>query len=103
MPEDRLVFFNPGSGVEMAFGISSAFPDPNNPFYDAEMSREDTLSLLFSREFSKELVLYCVEQYGEQLPFFQEDPGRKYLQDLDFLLRFWKVENYHTKPQITFT
>ena len=103
MPEDSLAFFNQLAGMEMAFGITSAFPDPKNPFYSEAESRAAVQDLLFSPDFSKELVQYCIGQHSAQLPFFQEDPGRKYLEDLDFLLRFCKAENYHTKAEITLT
>ena len=102
MPEDSLVFFNPRSGGEMAFGITSAFPAKDNPFYDPANSQESVIQLLISEEFSKELVHYCIDHYKDQLPFFQEDPGRQYLEDLDFLLRFWKAETYHTSPAMSF-
>ena len=100
--EDGLVFFNPASGGEVALGISSAFPSKNNPYYKEENSTEDVMFLLTSKDFSKELVLYCIDHYKDDLPFFRDGPGKKYLEELDFLLRFWKEENYHTTPAITF-
>jgi hypothetical protein len=52
---------------------------------------------------SPEIVFFCIENCKEKLPFLNSDLGKKYLDDIDFLLRFWKKENYHTKPAITFT
>ncbi len=101
-PESGLVFFNPKSGLEMALGINSAFPMPNNPFYNVEESEECIFSLLEGKEFSKELVMYCMEHCKDDLYFFNYDAnGERYLKDLDFLLRFWKAEAYHSKPTIT--
>lgn len=102
MPEDGLIFFNPKSGGEIAVGITSAFPSKDNPFYDPADSKESVIELLMSKEFSTELVHYCIDHYKDELPFFQEDPGRQYLEDLNFLLRFWKVENYHTSFAMSF-
>jgi hypothetical protein len=96
-----LVFFNPKSGVEIALGINSAFPLPENPFFDVEESETHVLRLLMSSEMSKELVLYCLEHCKEDLSFFQKTEGKEYLKDLDFLLRFWKEENYFARQLIT--
>ena len=101
--ETALVFFNPKSGAEIALGVNSAFPLPNNPYFDIKQSDDDTLFLLVSEELSKELVLYCIDNCKDKLPFFKEDTGKKYLEDIDFLLRFWKKGTYYTKPAITFT
>lgn len=101
--ETALVFFNPNSGVEIGFGLNNAFPLPHNPYFDESNSNEDVLHLLVSNELSKELAIYCVENCKEKLPFFNRLPGKLYLKDLDFLLRFWKRGGYHTIPQITYT
>jgi hypothetical protein len=61
------------------------------------------MHLLVSEELSTELVMYCVENCREKLPFFNQFPGKHYLEDIDFLLRFWKRGGYHSKPQITYT
>ncbi|HZJ35806.1 MAG TPA: DUF3843 family protein [Gillisia sp.] len=105
-PEDEknaLVFFNPVSGLEFAFGVNNAFPVKENPFYEEPFSNEDFFNLLISKDFSKELVLYCVENFKEKLPFFNSEPTKNYEQDLDFLLRFFKANEYHSKANITFS
>ena len=56
-----------------------------------------------SEEMSTELVMYCIDNCKAELPFFNEEIGKEYLEDIDFLLRFWKRNNYHSKPLITFT
>lgn len=100
--ESGLVFFNPKSGVEIALDINSAFPQPQNPFFDIEESNIDVLSLLASDEFSKELAMYCVDNFKKVLPFFNKENGHVYLKDIDFLLRFWKRGSYFSKPTITY-
>lgn len=100
-----LVFFNPKSGVEIALGVNGAFPHPNNPFFEAEHSKNDIMGLLTSEQMSAELALFCIDNYKNDLPFFSFDKsvGKMYLEDIDFLLRFWKRGHYHAKPSITYT
>lgn len=99
--DDALVFFNPESGPEIGFGICGAFPAEINPFFKGKDSNEDVQFLLMSSDFSKELAMYCIDNYGEKLDFFKELPWKQYLENIDFLLRFWKKGNYHAKPEYT--
>jgi len=101
--ETALVFFNPKSGVEIAFAINSAFPLPNNPYFEEAESEEHILRLLMDESISVELAMYCIEKCKSKLPFFKEGVGKSYLKDIDFLLRFWKKDSYQTVPSITFT
>lgn len=98
-----LFFYNPKSGGEIALSANSAFPMPSNPYFNEEESEEDVLHLLINEEISKELVMFCLENCQSKLPFFQKEIGKKYLEDIDFLLRFWKGASYHTTPSISFT
>jgi len=102
-PGPYLIFFNPKSGIELAYGIISAFPLKNNPYYKVEESDEDVKSLLDSHDFSKELVQFCFDNCKDDLPFFKEEENNKLMEDIDFLLRFWKGRDYHTVPEITLT
>jgi len=101
--ETALIFFNPKSGIEIAFDINSAFPLPSNLFYKDEESEDDVMDLLMGEDYSKELAMYCIDNCKDKLSFFQNEDGKELLNDLDFMLRFWKNENYHSKPEITFT
>ncbi len=101
--ETGLVFFNPKSGVEIALAVNSAFPLPNNPFFSVEESEDDIMLLLISDEMSTELAMFCIDNCKSDLPFFNEGIGKRYLDDIDFLLRFWKKDTYFTKPSITYT
>ncbi len=101
--ETGLLFFNPKSGCEIALAINSAFPMPSNPYFNEEDCEEDVLHLLMYESFSTELVAYCIDNCKNKLPFFKDGIGNKYLDDIDFLLRFWKKYNYHTIPSITYT
>lgn len=101
--ESNLIFFNPKSGVEIAFEVNNAFPLPNNPFCNIENSEEDIMHLFMSEEISTELAMYCINNCKNDVPFFKSEAGIKFLKDIDFFLRFWKVDNYHSKPSITLT
>lgn len=101
--ESALVFFNPKSGVEIAFEINSAFPTKENNYFDKTKSKEHILRLFMVDELSTELAMYCVDNFKNKLPYFKEDEGIFLLKDLDFLLRFFKESQYHSKPQVTFT
>lgn len=99
--ESGLVFFNEKSGVEIALECNSAFPLPGNPFFDKEQSEDHIFRLLMDESISTELAMYCIYHCKDKLPFFTEGTGKLYLNDIDFLLRFWKKERYFAKPEIT--
>lgn len=101
--DSALLFFNPKSGLEIAFGVNSAFPLPDNPYFREENSEEHILRLFMDESISTELAMFCVNTCKNKLHFFTKDLGKLYLADIDFLLRFWKKGNYHTKPSITLT
>lgn len=99
--ETGLVFFNPNSGGEIALDVNSAFPLKGNPFYKVQNSENAIMCLFMSEELSTELAKYCIDNCKNDLPFFKEGIGKRYLEDIDFLLRFWKKENYFSEPSIT--
>ncbi len=101
--DSALIFFNHRSGAEIAFGVNSAFPLPGNPYFREEQNEEHILRLLMDESISAELAIFCINTCKNKLPFFNKDLGKLYLADIDFLLRFWKKGNYHTKPSITIT
>jgi len=99
--ETGLVFFNPKSGCEIVFNVNSAFPLPNNPYFEEELSDEHMMRLLMDQSISAELVMFCIEHCTKESPFFKTIIGKNYFDDLDFLLRFWKSDQYFTKPAVT--
>lgn len=100
--ETGLVFFNPKSGVEIALAVNSAFQMPNNPYFEKALSEEHILRLLMDKSISTELAMFCIDNCKTELTFFKAGVGKLYLEDIDFLLRFWKKNNYHSKPSISF-
>lgn len=101
--ETGLVFFNPASGVEIAFDVNSAFPMASNPYFKEEESIVHVMRLLLDESISSELVMFCIDNCKTRLSFFTKGIGKIYLEDIDFLLRFWKKESYHATPSITYT
>jgi hypothetical protein len=97
------IYFNRKSGLEIAVNLQNAFPLPNNPNFNIDESEEDVLQVLTSNSISKELAEYCVEIGKDQIPFFKTDTAKVYLDDLDFILRFWKKQAYYSIPQVSFT
>lgn len=101
--ESGLVFFNPISGIEIAMDFNSAFPMSINPFFNEDEKEDDLMELLISEQGSPELVMYCIETCKDKLTFLNDDIGKIYLENLDFMNRFWKKENYYSKPNVTYT
>jgi hypothetical protein len=101
--ESGLVFFNPKSGAEIALAVNSAFPLPNNPFFNIDESEGHIMRLFMAGELSKELAMFCIDNCRSDLPFFKGNKGKMFLSDIDFLLRFWKKADYFSKPSISFT
>ena len=101
--ETGLAFFNPKSGSEIALAVNSAFPLPNNPYFEEALSEDHIMRLFTDKSISAELAMFCIDNCKTELPFFNNGVGKRYLDDIDFLLRFWKKNNYHSKPSITFT
>ncbi len=98
-----IVFFNLKSGIEMYLGLYEFIPDPGNAMYNPKAKNDELLSLVFSDEYSPEFVKFLVEEYklpGIKFPG-EEENQNILLDNLDFMMRFWKRDKYHTKPQVT--
>ena len=80
--------------------IINAFPDKRNPFFTGE-DFSDFIGLLTSPVYSTERFNYFIKNYKDKLSFFSEEPHKSCLKDLDFLLRFWKQDDYKTKANLT--
>ncbi|MGB3606947.1 DUF3843 family protein, partial [Psychroserpens sp.] len=100
--EITVVFFNPKSGIEFYNAIENAFPDHRNAFFTEE-SHQELTHILMSDTCSTELALFLVENYKDRLNYFKNEPYKSYLNDLDFLLRFWKKGNYETENTVVLT
>lgn len=97
-----IIFFNQKSGIEIIFGFNEIIPDPKNPEYNPDVDPANALNLLYSDDFSAEFINFIIEKYdlsGMKFPGEAEDPILK--DNLDFMLRFLKRDNYFSKPQVT--
>ncbi|KAA0256868.1 DUF3843 family protein [Deferribacter autotrophicus] len=90
-----VVFFNPESGIEIYYDIISAFPAENNPYFDEEDFDWDFEDLLTSDDYPATLAKYCIENFRDKIDFFN-DETEYIIENLDFLLRFWKVHSYYS-------
>lgn len=96
-----IVFFNKNSGTEILFGYNDVIPDKNNLQFNPK-AEEASLDLFLSQQCSADLVKYLIATYPTMVSEAKKEPWYKCLfSDSDFLLRFWKRENYYSKPQIS--
>lgn len=97
-----IVFFNKNSGIEMIFGYNNIIPDPQNPYYDKNANHNEAVNLFYSEHVGGELAAYLLKNYklpGAKFP--GEEDENTLMDNMDFMLRFWKPKNYHSKPEIT--
>lgn len=98
-----IVYFNPRSGIEILFGYNGIIPDPQNPHYEESVDRDEVLQLLYSKQCSSDLVKYLIENYHlPGIKFPGERDENILVDNLDFMLRFWKNNSYYSEPGITF-
>ena len=98
-----IVYFNPRTGIEIVLGFNVIIPDPQNSHYDESTDHDEVLMLLYSKECSSNLVKYLIENYNlPGIKFPGERDENILVDNLDFMLRFWKNNSYFPKPGITF-
>lgn len=103
--ESGLIFFNPISGLEIILGLNAAFPLDHNPYYDDNDHSNIVMSsnaLLMTPNGSAELVKAWLSKCQKNLGHLSSDKGKSILENLDFLLRFWKKQNYWSRPMINY-
>jgi len=97
------VFYNPQRGIE-TYGESviSCMPDKNNSYYAGE--EFDVSDLLINNTFSKEFVDFVIENNIIKLGVDEyENPNmfKIIMENRDFLLRFYRMSGYFSKPGVT--
>jgi hypothetical protein len=95
------VFFNPEAGVELYFGFTRLIPDEDNPFYQGENETDELLSLIHSQQVSPAFANYVFTNYGLEKTGMNGENNVFFMENLDFLMRFHKRNNYFTKPAVT--
>jgi hypothetical protein len=95
-PIPGMVFFNRGSGIQTAFGFNDLVPDPDNRWYSQEEAGEEAMRLLYSNFISGDWMHYLAENYDIPGLSFPGLGGKELLmENLDFMLRFWKRKGYY--------
>ena len=95
-----VVFFNRKAGIEIYPGLNNCVKDPRNPYY-IQGECADIQFLITDKTISVQFVEYLIDN---ALIDFDQNKGMddKTIKDeLDFLMRYFKLKNYHTIPNIT--
>lgn len=96
------IFMNPVRGIELKKGSYAGIPDRKNPAYSATNDLEAALNqMLLQKETSVELCHYVLNTYQRELSFPDSRNFRTYLENLDFIFRFTKRENYYSYPTVS--
>jgi len=98
--EELVLFFNHHAGTELYSGLSTAVKDRRNPYYKPRETI-NIQSLITDKSVSAEFVKYLT---GKKLIVFnrQKNYDNKIItENLDFLLRYFKQEDYFSEPRIT--
>lgn len=96
-----VVFCDPDSGIDLAFGYNDMIPDARNQWYMSTNTEDDpgdgTMILLESPHINGKLMHYLVSNYDLPGLEFPGLSGRELLLDnFDFMLRFWKRKRYYS-------
>ena len=97
------IFFNSNGGLEVyREGVISCMKDKNNPYYTH--GEFDLCDLITIDTFSKEFINYIIENDLMNLcvnDYKNPDMFKIIMENLDFLLRFFRRTEYFSKPRIT--
>jgi hypothetical protein len=101
--DEIIMYFNPKSGLEIAFNVSLAFPQSipfnSNPNEHMEEIKDDFYTIMVQESISTELAWIAYQEIEKSIYLFIKDDFS--FQNYDFLLRFYKTNEYFTKPRIT--
>ena len=98
--EDMTIFFNPRAGMEFYPDIARYISGENNLYFDndAETNIEE---LILNERVSSDFISFLIENKMIEVESVSGKEGYHYvLTDCDFLLRYWKKEQYETKPKL---
>lgn len=100
--ESALIYFNPKKGIETVFSVNSAISLPNNPKFKEKESETDFKAVVTSSQISPEFVLFCIANGKDAIPYLKTDEGLAIVDNIDFVLRFFKKEKYFITPLVSF-
>ena len=95
--ETAIVYFNPNSGIEIYNNICSVLDLKSNPYFEEKDFRNDNLYLLINDFYSTEFVHYCYDINKDNLDYLKPFSANQ----LNFILRFFKNNNFKTIPKQT--
>ena len=99
-----MLFFNSKQGMELHPGPYCGIPHPDNRDFDPNKDQEKAMRLfLMEDSTSVELCHYVLDTFRSQFSFVKSKTFRPFVEDLDFILRFKKAENYGQVPQVLIT
>lgn len=90
----------PKNCLQFFFEYSPYIADPDNPFYDAEKAQEKAINLLWDAEaVTTHAVNYLLEHnflpdIDNDDTFSRHNTPQQTRADIDFVMRFWRRENY---------
>ena len=89
------------NALHFFFGYSPSIADPSNPFYDPVQARHEATNLLWDAEsVTTHAVHYLLDHdflpdvYADEALFPPKSSHQTKRADIEFLLRFWRRENY---------
>ena len=96
-----MIFCDPDSGIDLAFGYNDLIPDARNQWYMSTNTENDpgdgTMMMLESPHINGKWMHYLVSNYDLPGLEFPGLSGRELLLDnLDFMQRFWKRKGYYS-------
>jgi len=98
--ENISVFFNPRCGMEFYPDIAQNISDDDNVFFDlnAVINIEE---LILNERVSSDFVSFLIENKKIEIePLLGKEGFNYVLTDCDFLLRYWKKEQYTAAPKL---
>ncbi len=98
--ENVVVFFNSNAGMEFYPEIAQCISASNNPDFDPD-TETDIEELLLNENYSSAFVSYLIENRMIEIEPLSGEGGFQYVwTDCDFLLRYWKKEDYTVEPKL---
>ena len=96
-----LAWFNPAAGLEFVYGFNEVIPDKKNPWYKREARFAEVIYLLIADSTSADLTRFLLSSYDMPQPCFPGEGGLQLMTDnFDFILRFYKKDEYHSSPRL---
>ena len=96
-----LAWFNQEAGLEFLYGFNEVIPDKKNPWYKREARFAEVIYLLIADSSSADLTRFLLSSYDMPQPYFPGEGGLQLMKDnFDFILRFYKKDEYHSSPRL---